>query len=184
MKKTLNRSMFVSLISVLLLTSCQKSFLEKKPDQSLVVPTTLADLQGLLDNNGIMNASPVLPIISSDEYYVTNTYYQTAAAVPRNAYTWAANILDGGQSGDWNNSYKQIFYANVILDALKVRTNDLSTQERNIKGAALFFRAWGHFQLSEAFCKPYLAQSAKVDPGIPTSTRCPAAGRSKKPMPA
>lgn len=166
MKKRIQIILSLSVAGTTLLAACQKDFLKERTNQSLIVPTTVTDLQGLLDNNTIMNSSPFLPVVSGDEYYVSNAYYQTAAAILKNAYTWNANIFDGTASADWNNNYKQVFYSNVVLDKLNERGTTLTAEEKNVKGAALFFRALGHFQLAQTFCKPYLLTAAS-DPGIP-----------------
>ncbi len=51
-----NKHIFNFLLTMIVFAACKKSnFLETKPDQSLVVPTTLSELQGLLDNDVVMN---------------------------------------------------------------------------------------------------------------------------------
>ncbi len=171
MKKSF-RSEYITivLLFVFLLSSCEKGFLDEKPDQSLVVPTTLSDMQALLDNVAIMNYGAGLPILASDDYTVSrSTLNSFSTAAERNAYVWAADIHEGGVSEDWNALYQQIFYANVVMDGLqKVEVNSAQQSEWNrLMGSALFFRAYAFYQLAEEFAAPYDASAAATLPGIP-----------------
>lgn len=57
----------------------------------------------------------------------------------------------------WNNSYNQIYSANAIIEGLEKSTN-LATVDRNeLKGEAIFVRAFIHFQLANLYGSiPYL----------------------------
>lgn len=170
----MKRMITLLFIPVLLIAGCTKNFLDVKPDQSLVVPTTLDDLQALLDNTNIHNINmPSLQEASSDDYYVTAASYQSVT-VPmyQNAYIWKSDIYAGSADvNDWNGRYQQIFYANNALEGLG-KLKDAATDPRYaaIKGTALFFRAFAFFQLAQLYCKPYDPACAKNDPGIPLRT--------------
>src|SRR5882762_7767691 len=114
-------TIYLLLAAVIIQPSCSKSdFLDKKPNTQLVVPTTLVDFQALLDNQYIMQETPELGELSSDNYYMLNTVWQNLTAKPRNAYIWAKDIYEGQrQIPDWDLPYQQVFYANVVLDGLK-----------------------------------------------------------------
>ena len=101
--------------------SCEKDFLDKKPDSALLVPESLEDLQALLDNsNSVMNYAPYLSAFSTDDFYITDNGFTSAQFDVRNSYTWAAEIYQPGSAvTDWNRMYQQVFYANVVLDKLK-----------------------------------------------------------------
>jgi len=63
-------SLIFTLSLVALLSGCKK-YLDKKSNDALVVPSTLADLQGLLDDGFIMNhVTPSLPESSADDYFL------------------------------------------------------------------------------------------------------------------
>ncbi|MEN7547365.1 RagB/SusD family nutrient uptake outer membrane protein [Rapidithrix thailandica] len=144
---------------LVLLVSCQQGFLEKKPDQSLVVPSTLEDLQALLDHDlTLMNEVPALGLIASDELYTTQEGYRAFIhPAERNAYHWAVELYEGEPINDWDKPYQQVFYSNVVLEAL---TDIPVTQTNNaqwevLQGSALFYRAHAFFQLAQLFSAPY-----------------------------
>src|SRR5690606_19512014 len=76
---------------------------------------------------------------------------------------------EGATSFDWNYPYRQVFYANVVLDGLNriTPTSDIQREYNIIKGSALFYRAHAFFQIAQVFAKPYNKQTAGSDLGIP-----------------
>ncbi|HPM29937.1 MAG TPA: RagB/SusD family nutrient uptake outer membrane protein [Chryseolinea sp.] len=158
-------------LSILLISGCSDEFLEKKPDKSLVVPTTLEDMQALLDNaDRVMNIVPAIGMIASDDAFTTsNGWKSLLTATERNSYIWALDTYNGEACSDWNIPYQQVFYANVVLDGLNniVETSANETQWKNIKGSALFFRAHALHQLAEHFTMPYDQSNAETELGVP-----------------
>ncbi|WP_223233458.1 RagB/SusD family nutrient uptake outer membrane protein [Chitinophaga sp. CF418] len=149
--------------------SCTKEFLEKKPNKMLITPSTLADYWSLLDNREIMNRTPGMGQLSSDDQFFLYANYQTQTLAIRNIYTWNKEIYDNTDPGnDWRTGYNRVFYANCVLEGLQTinRTAGNQTEWDNIKGAALFFRAQSFYDLVEIFGKPY-SQTAATDLGIP-----------------
>ncbi len=162
---------YVLLAAFSFLISCKKDFLSAKPDLNLVVPTTLKDLQALLDNADIMNSfMPDLGEISADDYYMSYSAWNSISyPKEKNAYIWAKDLYEGTiPYGDWSYMYRIVFYANNVLEDLQkvTRSNDPETYD-HIQGAALFFRAYAFYQLSQLFCVPYSATTASHDLGIP-----------------
>src|ERR1700743_1648045 len=91
--------------------ACQKrqAFLDTKPNSTLIVPTTLADCQALLDNDLVMGLTPVLGDVSADNYYVPFSFWQTLDIKAANAYVWAKDIYAGQvQVPDWDLPYSQV----------------------------------------------------------------------------
>jgi tetratricopeptide (TPR) repeat protein len=151
-----------------LLFSCTKNYLEIKPDQSLLVPTTLSDMRQILDNVEIMNTSTGLSSLATDEYELSSSTLNTFdSPAERNSYIWANDIFEQKTSSDWNRPYQQVFYANVVLDGLKsIQINAGNKSEfENIKGTAFFFRAFAFYQLADEFTNSY--NSANPNLGIP-----------------
>jgi starch-binding outer membrane protein, SusD/RagB family len=149
--------------------SCRKGFLDAKPDQSLIIPTTLKDMQALLDNTGVHNVTPRLGEMASDDYYILTAYYNGRVLRDRNIYTWASgDIFAGDRITDWDNSYTSIYYTNTVLEGLdKIQeTSSNATAWEKIKGTALFYRAYGYYNIAQLFCKPYIETSAKNDLGV------------------
>lgn len=167
-------------------TSCKKDWLEVKSDKSLAVPSTLKDLRALLDNSNYINGeSSVGQIalgevgeISSDNYYLDNSTFQTLVSSPTsgwktNVYSFAKDIYQGSVAETilemWNIPYRRVYYANVVLDELKKigPAAGEQVQWNNTKGIALFTRAYVFSQLMEVYSKPYNPATAATDLGIP-----------------
>ena len=158
-------------ILLALLISCEKDFLSIKSDKSLVVPATLQDFQALLNNADVMNVGmPNLGEISADDYYLKyDTWNMLSQPKEKNGYIWAKDIYEGTNTfGDWIDRYQQVFYANNVLEGLdKIKNIDDPKGSNEIKGSALFFRAYGFYQIAQIFCAPYSASSANEGLGIP-----------------
>lgn len=169
MKKYCLYSLF---FAVLLGTSCNKEFLNKKPSTNIVQPTTLDDLQSLLENGEAVNHSSALAVISSDEFeYPSYEIWQSLrTATERNSYIWAADLFGGEvDGGDWNQPYEMVFYANNVLERLsKIHVNSMNlSQWSNIKGWALFVRAFAYFDLVKNFSPAYDQNTSEKDLGVP-----------------
>lgn len=156
-----------------LLGSCQKAFLEAKPDKALLVPATLADFRTLLDNLIIFNKSPGLTGLADGDFVTTDAGYRTyLLEQERSSYTWAADIYGAEPAGDWQEGFAQIFYANVVLDGLAALPPAENPQEYDaVKGTALFHRAWVYLGLAQLYAPPYRAGTAPTDQGLPLRTR-------------
>ena len=164
----MKRTYFLVAVFTMLTCACTKDYLDKKPNQALLVPTTLSDLQALLDNVTVININPSLNIIAGDEYTVSNngTGLNTLQA---NAYYWADDVYDGNAAiGDWDTPYRQIFYANIVLDALgKLDPADDPKTFHGVKGSALFIRAYAAYNLLQLFAQPYAPATSTALPGLP-----------------
>lgn len=158
------------LACLFLICSCKKDFLEKKPATNLNVPTTLSDLQLLLDNTDDLDKSPSLGELSSDDYYMTTSIWNNQV-LPyyANCYIWAKDVFAGnGNINDWNLPYTQVLYANIVLQQLNQikRSVDNAAIYDDVKGNAFFKRAWAFFDLTQVFTMPYDNNTANSDPGI------------------
>lgn len=156
----------------MIFSSCKKSFLDAKPNSSIINPTTLTDYQELLDNNTALNSTGALPQMSCDDYFVLDKTSLDALDFPtyKGAYLWRKDLF-GGETNiqDWNGDFKAVFYANSILDGLNTVDENSSNQVEynNIKGEALFFRAYAFYDLARSFCPVYNQGTATTDLGLP-----------------
>ena len=158
------------LLTGLLLGGCRKAFLDKLPSTALVVPSTLGDYQALLDNDAVMSGTPVLGELSSDNFYLVYPMWQGLDRRESNAYIWAQDIYEGqGLVDDWDIPYKQVFYANVVLEGLGgIAVNEVNrAQWRQERGAALFIRAYAFYNVAQLFAPVYDSGTAATDAGIP-----------------
>ncbi|WP_400260884.1 RagB/SusD family nutrient uptake outer membrane protein [Sphingobacterium sp. SG20118] len=169
-----NRLRYGYLMTVMVLHgACTKTYLDKKPNSSIVVPTRLEELRGLLDNETIVFETPTLGTQSADEYYFKYEDWQAMNPKERNAYVWAKDLYEGHAFNikDWDVPYQQIFYSNIVLEAFHMGTVDsLSDEARSIMGNAYFLRGRALFNLAEHFAMPYDEQTAHNLPGIPFKT--------------
>ena len=160
---------------LILFQSCGKKWLEAKPDTLIAVPGTIKDFQALLDNTiqvFNINQAAGLAEISSGDFYITFTTWESLFNVQeRSAYTWAPteNFYSKEQSIDWVNGYRRILNANLILEGIdKIKPATSEQQDwNNVKGSALFFRAFDFFNLSQEYCVAYNTNTASMDLGLP-----------------
>lgn len=160
-------------LTIFFLQSCsKKKFLEAKPNSDIVVPTTLDEMQALLEYDNVMSETPVLGEVSSDNYYLNYTFWEGLNSTEKNSYTWQKEIYNGeGSIGDWNLPYQQIFYANVVLEGLaKLDKNNNEQQWNKIKGSALFIRAYAFYNLAQIFSPAFGDNSANGNLGLPLRT--------------
>jgi len=165
---------FAYILAIIGLCACNKDkFLDKKPSSDMLLPKSLAEYQALLDNTNIMMFTGGLAELSSDDYVVSDINYQGVSdVVQRNAYIWSKDIYEGViDIKDWNVIYKQVFYANAVLEGLEKHPEANTTHGRFLKGWALFIRAYAFYDLVRNFCKPYDASSVSSDLGIPLRLR-------------
>ncbi|MBK1439823.1 RagB/SusD family nutrient uptake outer membrane protein [Parapedobacter sp. ISTM3] len=174
MKESTVMKLITILLASLLIAffcSCQK-YLDVKPTTDLVVPQTLDDYFRLMDNYQIMNSSPILGEVSSDNYYIPDQ--KTLAVIPqifhRNAYLFMESFGEGTSViHDWNYSYKQIFVANLVLTGLnEIPRNDGNADQWDYaKGWASFSRAYAYFNLTQLYSSPYDSRTAATELGVP-----------------
>ena len=126
-----------------LLSGCSKSYLEAKPDKKLVLPSTLQDLQALLDNTTYMNSAwPSAGEIEADNYYVTSDAWNSFSydITSQNLYIWGDNVFNDNVNNEWFLCYQVVFYANTVLENVGAAGDDsVSAEMNNVKGQALFF---------------------------------------------
>lgn len=166
MKKTF--VILILLIFAVTISSCKK-YLDAKPDKSLQIPTTVTDLQALLDHGTNMgeNYGVSFGESSADNYYMTDNQYNQMNQENRNTYIWA-NQNYTNYPNDWAYLYNVINIANIVLDNIKfIESNPQNPSEwNNTKGSALFFRGYSLLQGAFIFCKAYDESTAENDYGM------------------
>jgi len=159
----------VLILLVFMLTSCQKEFLEDKPDRSRLVPTTVSDFQAICESESWF-VSPALQEVSADDFTISDAGLFAISDLIVNAYRWSPDVFAGeALVQDWSVPHSQIFYANIILEGL----DDITNAERNspsynsVKGFALFQRAFAFYNLAQLFIVPFDPSGSNDKPGIP-----------------
>src|ERR1700748_1074691 len=77
---------FITASLFVLMLGCRKDFLDTLPSSSVAVPSTLTDYQAILDNDAVMDGTPVLGELSADNFYLTDPFWQSLDAREHNAY--------------------------------------------------------------------------------------------------
>lgn len=151
------------------LSSCEK-YLDAKPDAKLATPSTLKDLQLMLDNYGNINnvRYPALSEVLADNYYLTDEDWASLYnEADRNNYLWLKDDTD--PTGEYVGAYQVVYISNVVLDQLAEIEFAPAELEafNNIRGSALFLRAAFHYALAQLYAPPYDTATAETDLGIP-----------------
>lgn len=163
---------FLITISIL---GCKKQndFLNAKTNQALAIPSTLYDLNALLNKEEIFNYDePILGTVTADDdYYITSAVWNQDLnfVTERNAYIWANDIYESELTdvGSWNSEYEKVYVANTVLDGLNKVKNSSQILYNEVKGTALFYRSLAFYNLVQTYSLPYDEVTANVDLGIP-----------------
>ena len=158
---------FLLVLAGLCFSSCKK-YLDAKPDKSLSTPSSLADLQALLDNNNVMNVTAGYGEASADNYYLADADYDALSSQgDKNLYTWGDEIVYDQYPNDWSHCYDAVYYANVALENISNIPKDKTGEWDNIRGSALFFRAKAFQSAVFTWAKVFDSATANKDQGIP-----------------
>lgn len=151
--------------------SCSDGFLDVKPSSDTVVPTTLNDFEQLMNYGNLVYAYPDMLDVLADDYYLEETYWLSRPTLIKNSYIWADDIFETIESdlANWERSYSQIFYANVVLEGLEKITvaDGIKKQHSQVHGTALFLRAWALYNLAQLYAPAYNNATANKDAGVP-----------------
>ncbi|MGN6602263.1 MAG: RagB/SusD family nutrient uptake outer membrane protein [Ginsengibacter sp.] len=174
MKKEIIKISINTIIIVLMLsicTSCEK-FLAKKSDSTLIVPSTVQDLQQLLDDAEMMNyeATPSMSASSTDDYFIPAKTLQNLIRGYKDIYFWHETDLNS--INDWSICYEKVYNCNLCLERLKdiKQKNSNSAERNNVKGSALFFRSYYFLQLVWNYANAYDNNKADEELGIALRT--------------
>ncbi|KEO71712.1 hypothetical protein EL17_23210 [Anditalea andensis] len=155
-----------------MLVGCE-DFLNQKPDQALITPNSLEELRALLDNNTqAMNQEPTYLEGASDDILIRESLYNTLTPINKNIYIWDPQIYDTPSIIDWTLPFSQILYANTVLFELEKfgEAEKSSLEWKDLKGSALFYRAYAYFSLARQFCLGYDKGKAEELLGLPLRT--------------
>ncbi|WP_394676117.1 RagB/SusD family nutrient uptake outer membrane protein [uncultured Sphingobacterium sp.] len=168
------KSIIKLLIISLLFSGCsKKEFLNEKPKDSLIIPTTLAHFQALLDRDAYLNGTngqgvtPQLGESGADNFYLLDADFNANLRPQmQNYYTWDAQPYAGVEVLDWLYPYRAILATNTVLshlDKIGASKDDLNY----LKAQALFHRAHLFYQLAQVFAPPYRSGGANDEKSIP-----------------
>jgi hypothetical protein len=120
MKHTITQyiKLFVCLLFIVINSSCKK-YLDVKANSAQAVPTTLNDLQALLDYSSRMNQlrTPTFSESSCDDYFLLEANFNAFEEDRQRIYTWRRQAYDF--QNDWSISYEPVYTANFCLEQLE-----------------------------------------------------------------
>lgn len=150
--------------------SCKK-YIEMKTNETYHTINSLSDLQGLLDNTGIMNTaqSNTHEIASDNVFVLAADWTNLASLTHKNSYIWDKDVYNESKNNDWFYLYRTIFYANTVLDNID-RFTASNGEVDVIKASAVFYRAWSLFQAIQIWTAPYDVSRSEQLPGVPLRT--------------
>lgn len=161
----------ISAVLMMALMACEK-FLDTKPNDSLSTIEKIEDLTKLLSNTDVMNSAfPVLQEGGTDNVYVLPEAWASLTNIAaKNFYVWNDDIFNDSDNNEWSRLYEMIYYANVVLERLPDVDGDFH-QKNMLKGKALFFRAFAHYEVAQIFAPIYdpVVDNSMVS-GIPIRT--------------
>ncbi|WP_256009406.1 RagB/SusD family nutrient uptake outer membrane protein [Desertivirga xinjiangensis] len=170
MKKIIKN--ILALVFIVALSSCQKFVDIKKSGSQSFIETT-DDCQLILDNYDLFNINyPLDGEISGDDYYMDDTRYNADVITSEDKalYTWQATAMRSSAT-QWVSSYNKIYHCNLVLEALdELNGTGNETVLNNLRGTALFLRAYALWPLAQLYIKPYDANNLE-EPGLPIHTK-------------
>lgn len=157
----------IGLLLTAVLISCT-NFLGQKSDSKLLVPKSLSDIQGILDDGDQMNVgkTPSFGEASADDIFIPPVNLNAYSEMARDIYVWKK--VDYKYPNDWSNAYLPIYNSNFCLELLEQvpRNQGNAKLYDNAKGSALFFRSFYFYLLTMQFGKAYNADRSLNDLGI------------------
>lgn len=170
MKLNHNKQNIVGIVVVLLFcicSSCNKEWLDQKPNSKLAVLNTLEQYQSFMDNSLLYSAT-LLNVVGGDSYYIPTRNQGSLDASDVRYYLWANNGYASSFSPDWTSAYQAIFICNSTIEGLKKIDKSVNeTLWNEVYGSALFYRGFIYYQLAQVFSKPYDSVTANTDKGVP-----------------
>ena len=166
MNSTAIRTVFFCFLLFACGSGCKK-YLDQKSNSSFVTPSSLSDLQGLLDDEATMNmATPSFGESSADDYFYVPSVYGAMPVAYQDWYTWQP--FDYTFGNDWSASAPAVYNCNLSLETLNgiARNTGNAAAWDNVKGSALFFRSYYFLGLLWDYAKAYDPQTAGTDLGI------------------
>ncbi|GAA4321292.1 RagB/SusD family nutrient uptake outer membrane protein [Mucilaginibacter gynuensis] len=162
----------LAITCILLASACQKFVDIKKSGSQSFIETT-NDCQLILDNYDLFNVNyPLDGEISANDYYMDDNRYNADViqAEDRALYIWQATAIRASAT-PWVSSYNKIYHSNLVLEALdKLQASEQPAVVNNLRGSALFLRAYALWPLAQIYIKPYSAANLQ-EPGLPIHTR-------------
>lgn len=179
--KKLNYKLTLLVAGTLALASCKKSFLDTYPTTAVAASDAVASTQnGYAALNGIHRIMYVQYDAQGQAGEGSNNIFRdlmgedivyplangSTGLIGFLQWTSHRNVNDGFLRYVYRYYYRIIANANVLINGIDAATGP-DADKKIIKGQALAYRAWAHFQLVQLWGKRYVAGSNNSQLGVP-----------------
>jgi hypothetical protein len=160
----------LAVLAMLLLVSCQKSFLELKPKGKVILQTTNDYDLALNNGNFVLNNIDV-GVPMGDEVVAMDNYFSAGILRSQRLFRWEDVIYDNGIFAlEMSGVMTSLYAYNKITTEVMSSTDGTDAQKKAILAEAKANRAWINFWLINMYGKPYNAATAATNPGYPIVT--------------
>lgn len=178
--KNILKNIFLSAFLILTIASCDKGFLETVPTNAVSETSAFATTaNALMALNGI-HRSMFMQYSNQDEAGQASVgihldmlgedlvMHSTGNGWHNATYQWTSmrNVNGTNVYFIWRFYYKIIANANMIITNVDKAVGP-SDMKKMIKGQAMAYRGWAHFQLVQLFAKRYDASAPNTQLGVP-----------------
>lgn len=145
-------------MGIILLAGCKK-YLEEEPKKQASIQT-VTQLEALVDNaTAFYEERDITSVYSTDDNEISKDLYKKNPGAftidNMQYYVFSVEGLVGAAADElWNQEFKKIFTANLILANIGNVTGDQATKDR-VKADAHFIRAYSYWVLLNHYCAPY-----------------------------
>lgn len=168
--RTYKLNMLLAIIFGLALLSCS-GFLDEKPSKRIVVPSSIEDLQSILNAVDMVNTGCSFGLLLSDDIFITDEGLLALSDNVRDGYQWSRQLSDPqGEMPSWSIAYGNIFKFNIVLEEAKKITPDNDAEKSQLDriiGTSLFLRSQNYFELLQLFTHPLISQADLSREGLP-----------------
>jgi hypothetical protein len=166
----------LAFLLALSISSCSKldNFLDEAPSSNVSYIETVDDCDKIL-NNPILQCGFGHTYLLDDAIQLEDieglygNYYKEGN-VGFNEYAfWPEGSLVKPWEDDevWNSLYTNIYYCNIVLNKIDKVNTDNEAKRSQVKGEALYNRAYYHFMLLNLYAKQYNKSTMATDLGVP-----------------
>lgn len=161
----------VTLFALMLvgLASCEDSFLEIVPKESLIIEKT-SDYELLLNNKAMQYGFSEAPILMSDDLVSVESFFKGEAARVQRIFNWEDDINEADGDGKEMGQLRTLYTFNKIINEVMSSVGGTEAEKKTIMAEARAQRAFIHFYFVNLYGKPYNEATADTDLGFPIIT--------------
>jgi hypothetical protein len=167
----MNRKIYLLIISLIALTSCN-DFLDRMPSKTTqLVITTVEQLDAILENySAYYQVTNSEDIFGHDDFGLTVELYDARPASFGPLFvtywgTWDTKYLPfESRYFAWTVEYGKIFRANLVLNNID-KVSGSEEHKNQLRGEAYLLRAHSYLELVHTYCLPY-TEETENEPGL------------------